>query len=156
MYTLVLLLHSWLRWGVLLFGAASLLFSMLGWLGRRPFTRRDRALQLAFVSLLDLQLLLGLALYVVLSPLVPHNGPDFKTAMHVAPLRFFAVEHLAVMLVAVVIAHVSSVLARKAPDDATRHRRWALGLISTFLLVMIGIPWAGLTYGRPNFRAWQL
>jgi len=69
---------------------------------------------LFFMITLDLQLLLGLVLYFVLSPFTTQALNDFGAAMRNAPLRFFAVEHVTLMLAAVILVHVGRVLARKA------------------------------------------
>jgi hypothetical protein len=67
-------------------------------------------------------------------------------------LRFFAVEHVALMLAAVVLAHLGRSLARKAKSPAVkRHRRFLCFGLAT-LAVLIAIPWSGLPNGRPLFR----
>ena len=62
---------------------------------------------------LDVQMLLGLLLYGVLSPYTAAAMKDFGAAMRDPVLRFWAVEHLTMMLSAVVLVHVGRVLARK-------------------------------------------
>src|SRR5436190_24379998 len=122
MYTLVLGLHSWLRWAALVAGVAATFTSFSD---RSPSTGSSRADMwgLVLMTLLDLQMLLGLLLYLVLSPFTAEALRDFGAAMKSPGLRFFAVEHLALMLVAVVMAHVGRVMGRKATTaDAKRMR----------------------------------
>ncbi len=152
LYSTVLFLHSWLRWGVVVFGVLTLARALTGWLRGRDWTRSDRRLQLLFVSAFDLQLLLGLTLYTVLSPLTPRSMEAFRASMSVSFLRFFTVEHPVMMLLALTAAHVASALSRRAGSPRTRHRVWAVGLLVTLLLVALGIPWPGLSHGRPLFR----
>ncbi|WP_437571181.1 hypothetical protein [Sorangium sp. So ce542] len=151
-YSFVLVVHSWLRWAVLLLGLLSLVRSVQGWTQRKPWTPADRKASAAFVGALDAQLLLGLLLYVVLSPLRPTSLAALKAAMPVAALRFFAVEHVFLMIVAVAVAHVASARAKRAEDPTARHRRIALGVLFSLLLVLAAIPWPFLPYGRPLFR----
>lgn len=151
-YSFVLVAHSWLRWAVLLLGLAALVRSAQGWAQRRPWTATDRKISAAFVGSLDTQLLLGLLLYVVLSPLRPTSMAALKAAMPVAALRFFAVEHIFAMIVAVAVAHIASSRAKRAADPTARHRRMALGVLFALLLVLAAIPWPFLPYGRPLFR----
>jgi hypothetical protein len=113
MYSLVLVLHSWIRWVALVAGLAATVTSFTD----RPQTSgqsRADLWGLVFMAVLDLQMLLGLLLYLVLSPFTAEAFKDFGAAMKNSGLRFFAVEHLALMLTAVVLAHVGRVLARKA------------------------------------------
>ena len=69
MYGTVLLLHSLLRWAVLLTGLLAAVRAIWGWRSRRPWTLPDERAGLWFTISLDLQFLLGLLLYVALSPI---------------------------------------------------------------------------------------
>lgn len=151
MYTLVLVLHSWLRWIALVAGVAATFTSFSD---RSSPTGQGRADMwgLVFMAILDLQMLLGLLLYLVLSPFTAEAFNDFGAAMKNSGLRFFAVEHLAMMLVAVVLAHVGRVLARKAKTPDVKRMRMAICFgLATFLMIL-GIPWPGMASGRPLFR----
>ena len=107
---------------------------------------------LVFMTLLDIQMLLGLLLYLVLSPFTAEAMKDFGAAMRNPGLRFFAVEHVVLMLAAVVLAHLGRALARKAKSPAVmRHRRFLCFGLAT-LAMLIAIPWPGLPNGRPLFR----
>ncbi|MCI0670850.1 MAG: hypothetical protein L0Y64_10345 [Myxococcaceae bacterium] len=151
-YLLVLVLHSYLRWGVVVLGVLSLGTSLLAWARGRAWLPRDRTLQRLFVAALDAQVLLGVVLYVALSPLTPRSLADLRAAMSSSLLRFFSVEHVTAMLAALMLAHVGAVKSRSAPPTAARHRRWALWLLFALLLVVVGIPWPFLPYGRPLLR----
>jgi hypothetical protein len=152
LYAVVLSLHSWLRWGVVVLGVLTLGRSLWGWLRGRDWTRSDRRLQLLFVSAFDLQLLLGLTLYSVLSPLTPRTLEALRTNLSVPFLRFFSVDHPVLMLLALVAAHVASALSRRAEVPQARHRVWVMGLLVAMLLVALGIPWPGTSHGRPLLR----
>ncbi|MCE9672824.1 hypothetical protein LY474_33965 [Myxococcus stipitatus] len=153
LYPTVLWLHSWLRWGVVLLGLAALGGALVGWGRGRGWTGTDRRLQVACVSAFDLQMLLGLLLYFGLSPFTPVATGSLRAAMGVATLRFFGIEHPTVMLLAVVAVHGASALSQRASTPEGRHRVWALGLLVAMGLVAVGIPWAGLSHGRPLFRS---
>jgi len=144
MYTTVLLLHSWIRWIALALGIVVTASA----LGRRPTER----LGLLFMTALDTQMLLGLWLYLVLSPFTTQALNDFGAAMRDRSLRFWAVEHLTTMLAAVVLAHVGRVLARRARTPAARRTREIVCFGTATVLMLVGIPWPGLANGRPLFR----
>jgi len=152
MYGLILPLHSWLRWLVLGALLACWVRALGGLRAKRDWSARDRRLLTLFVSAFDTQVLLGLTLYFVLSPLTPKSFADFGQHMRVAYLRFFAVEHATAMLLALVTAHVTLPAARRAATAVSRQRRLAWGLGLTLSLILSGVPWPFLVYGRPLFR----
>lgn len=152
MYGLILPLHSWLRWLVLASLLVCLARALYGLGKKRDWSVRDRRLLTLFVSAFDTQILLGLTLYFVLSPLTPKSLADFGRNMSIAYLRFFAVEHLTAMLLALVAAHVTVRSARRAKAAVPRQRRLAWGLGVTLVLILAGIPWPFLVYGRPLLR----
>ena len=146
MYSIVLLLHSWIRW-VALVGAVG---TVLAALMNRERTAEGWSL-VAMIGL-DLQLLLGLLLYLVLSPNMAEIRAHFGEAMQNPQLRFWAVEHLTAMLIAIVLAHVGRVLARKARTPTAARMRLLVCFGLALILMIAGMPWPGARGGRPLFR----
>jgi hypothetical protein len=141
MYGLVLIIHSWLRWAVLAAGIAAV---------ARGGTR-DSSTGRWFTILLDVQFLIGLLLYFVLSPFTKAALNDFGGAMGNSQLRFFAVEHVFGMLIAITLAHIGAAKIKKAP--AERRGRMAMTFYGLALLaILASIPWPGMPAGRPLFR----
>ena len=149
-YAAALTLHSWIRWAALIAGAGATLMVWRERSGATP-SRTDR-LGLMLMAALDAQLLLGLWLYLILSPFTAGVRANVEVVMDDPTLRFWNVEHPAIMLVAVMLVHVGRVLARKAATG--RARRWRLlACFGTATLLMIaGTPWLALARGRPLFR----
>jgi hypothetical protein len=152
MYAAVLLLHSWLRWFVLLFALLALGRAIAGAAGRRPWLPADdRAVRL-FARALDLQFLLGLLLYFVLSPITRAALSDFGGAMQVAVTRFWAVEHVFGMLAGVALTHIGHKRVQRIQDPVRKHRVAAIFLALALIAIAAAIPWPGTPYGRPLFR----
>ncbi len=151
MYDLALMLHSYVRWIVIGLGLVSFVTALTGWLGYRPWRASDEQRHQAFIMALDFQLLVGVALYLFLSPTSKAAFADFGAAMKDGVLRFWGLEHAMTMLIAVVAAHVGKALSgrRKGPD---RHRPMAIGLIVFAVFLLAAFPWPGLPHGRPFFR----
>jgi hypothetical protein len=148
-YGFVLNLHSWLRWVVIIAMLWTILRAVVP--GPRAWTPADdRSLRLSLVAL-DVQFLLGLLLYFILSPFTRQAMSDMGAAMQSSGLRFFAVEHLVGMLIAMTLAHVGAVRIRKAVPER-RHRLAAIFFVLALLAVLASIPWPGLPAGRPLFR----
>jgi hypothetical protein len=152
MYSAVLLVHSWLRWAVLLAGVIAAVRGITGWQSGRPWNLSDDRVGQWFVRMLDVQVLLGLILYFVLSPFPRLAFQDVGAAMRDSALRFWTVEHTFGMLVGIGIAHVGRARIRKSPNDARRHRLAAITFTLAVLAIIASIPWPGMPNGRPLFR----
>src|SRR5713101_5175820 len=121
MYTTVLTIHSWARWLALVAGVGATMAALRGKV-EGTNSLADRWGLFAMMAL-DIQMLLGLILYFVLSPFTIEALKDFSAAMKSSELRFWAVEHIVVMFAAVLLAHVGRVLARKAATTAAKRTR---------------------------------
>jgi hypothetical protein len=152
MYVLVLTAHSLLRWAVLLAGLVALARGVVGLSARRPWTPADNRLGAVFVGLLDVQFVLGVLLYAWLSPVTSAAFDDMGAAMKTSVMRFWLVEHLFGMVVAIGLAHVGRTRIRRAADAARRHRLAATFFGLALLVIAITIPWPGLPYARPLLR----
>jgi hypothetical protein len=87
----------------------------------------------------DIQLLIGLLLYF-------NNGwftqlQQFSEIKSKANIRFFALEHLSMMLLAWLLVHLGRVFIKKAGTDAARHRRTLIFYGLSLLLILAAIPW---------------
>jgi len=140
MYAHLLLVHSLLRWFVLLALLVALFRSLLGYLGKRNYTTFDNQAGILLLTLVHAQLLIGVALYFV-SPLVQTALSDMPAAMKDETLRFAAVEHITIMLLAVVAITVGRIWSKKAPLDILKHRRALICYFIGFILIIAGIPW---------------
>jgi hypothetical protein len=149
MFLVTLILHSLLRWVVLIFGLVAIARGFLGWFGRKPWTPLDDKAGRMFVIALDVQTVIGLLLYGVLSPITRTAFSDMGSAMRDSVLRFFAVEHLLLMLVAVGLVHVGRARTRRRKTDLARHRTAAIFYLLGMIALLAGIPWPGMPAGRP-------
>jgi hypothetical protein len=152
MYSPLLFLHSWLRWIVLLTGvyAAARAFSGAG--ANRPWTPADARPGLFFIISLDLQLLIGLSLYLVFSPTVQAAFGNIGAAMKDSAYRFFVVEHAVGMIVAIAVAHIGRARSKRGAD-AARFRAAGLFYAVALVIILLAIPWPFMgAAGRPLIR----
>lgn len=140
MYYLVLGAHNIVRWLVLLAGVWALYRAYAGWFGARDWTPADKQAGFLFAMALDLQMLVGLLLAAV-SPLLLTALRSPRAILGADTLRFFVAEHIPVMILAVIVVHVTSVLARRADEGPAQFKGSALGYTLALLLVAIAIPW---------------
>jgi hypothetical protein len=141
MYPILLGLHNITRWLVLIVGILAIVRAFMGWSGKRPWTGLDNSAGLFFTISMDVQLLLGLLLYGVFSPITTGAFADFGAAMSNPDARFWLVEHIFMMVLAVILAHVGRSLAKKAPTHVAKHKRAAIFFTLALIVVLAGIPW---------------
>ncbi|HMJ12645.1 MAG TPA: hypothetical protein VK524_14580 [Polyangiaceae bacterium] len=151
MYAIVLIVHSWLRYVVLALGLVLLATAASNLRQQASWSERHESIHRAFLSTLDLQLLLGLLLFIVWSPLVEILLSNFAAGVKDAQLRFFGLEHPVTMLLAVVIAHVGRTRSRRKQGRA-RQQTVVITQALWLLLTFTAIPWPWLDVGRSLFR----
>jgi len=141
MYTVFLHLHDTLRWLLLAILLVTLVKYLVGWIGNQAWKKLDNILGIVFTSLMDLQLLIGLVLYFVLSPVTKMAFGDFGAAMKNADLRFYAVEHFVMMLVAVVLVHIGRAKSKKAKIDRKKFKTAFIYYTIALVVILAAIPW---------------
>ncbi len=139
MHAALLHTHNLLRWVVLLLGALALVRAYQGVSGDRPYAAARRV-GVLFVASLHLQLLLGLALFLV-SPMIKLAMTDMRATMSDAATRFFVAEHPTLMVAAVVLMTIGGIVAKNAANDAAKHRKALVFIAITMLILLFGIPW---------------
>jgi uncharacterized membrane protein len=148
MYDVILPLHSVIRWIVVVAALLTVARGIRGWLGQKAWTSQDTRLGLIFTIVFDVQVLLGIIL-VFVSPSVRIGFADFGSAMGDPELRYWLVEHIPLMLVALALAHVGRSLTRKGTEPGPKHRAATIWFGLAILVVLVAIPWPFLAYGRP-------
>ncbi len=141
MYNVLLAIHNILRWVVVLAGVGIIILNLTGLLRNREYGKNERIVSLVYTSSLDLQLLLGLVLYIFLSPLTRTAFADFSQAMSNPDLRFYAVEHIAGMIIAIVLAHIGSSRIKKMTGNLKKNRTGLLFFGLSLIVVLLSIPW---------------
>ena len=143
MYEFLVATHNIVRWVVVILGVVAVVAAFWGWFGKKEWTAMDRKLGVFFTSAVDVQLLLGVILYFVFSnwglKAILDKGMSF--VMGESQYRFFAIEHAFFMILAVVFAHLGSMLPKKVQASAAKFKRAALWFSLAFLVILAGIPW---------------
>jgi hypothetical protein len=140
MYSFLVHLHSIGRWIVLLLLLIAVFNSLVA--GSRPFIRTDARTGSILVIFADLMFLIGLSLWYF----GPRGYKYIETmgmsgVMKDSTARFFAVEHIVMMLIAIILLHIGKVQGKKAISDKAKHRRTLIFYLLALLLILISIPW---------------
>ncbi len=121
---ILLVVHSYLRWLILLVAVIAAVKFAIGWLRGGAFKGMDRGLASGFSGLLDLQVTLGLILMVWMGL----AGAGFP---------MFRVEHAITMIVAAVVAHLPA--RWKNAADKVRFRNTLFCVLGALLLIYVGV-----------------
>ena len=130
MYSFLLHLHSSLRYIVLLLVLLAIIRAWADWLGQKPYSEGQRKLNLFAMISMHTQLLVGLILYFVSSH-VQFNGDTMKNP----DTRYWTVEHLTAMIIAIAIITIGHSKSKKASLPEEKHR--AIAIYYTLALVII-------------------
>ncbi|MBL7765182.1 MAG: hypothetical protein JNJ58_03740 [Chitinophagaceae bacterium] len=136
------LLHSILRYAVLAVMIYAIARAFMGMQKSSPFTAADSQAGLFTTIICDIQLLLGLALYFI-GPLglknIQNNGMGY--VMKDSYSRFFAVEHITGMLIALALVHIGKAKSKKKDNDAAKHKTAFVYYLIALIIILASIPW---------------
>ena len=142
MYQWVLIAHSLGRWLVLVAGAIVVFVETARLWSGKSWAPIGPQLGRVFKISVDVQVLMGAALYLLLSPL---TTVVLSTTITRLPgdsdAQFFSVVHPVIMMAAFIGVHVSSVFIHRGRNDASRHRRSIMFYGVLLLLLLSGTPW---------------
>lgn len=136
LYTAVQHAHSGLRWVVLILLIATIVNAFGKRSGGTVYPAKNKLALFGLISV-HVQLLLGLVLYLFLSPLVSFE----EGVMSNAVTRFYTVEHLVGMLLGIVLVTVGY---SKAKRQAGINKGWkTVGVyyLLGLLVILVSIPW---------------
>lgn len=137
-YTLVI--HSILRWAVLLFGVWAVISAAGAVIAKRNYRNSDNRSSLFFMISCDIQLLLGMVLYFTgmwFEKVKSGMGAVMKDPTE----RYFAVEHALMMIIAWLLVHVGRSMVKRAGTDAQKHKRTLVYFGIALVIILVMIPW---------------
>ncbi|MEJ7647137.1 MAG: cytochrome B [Chryseolinea sp.] len=136
MYNTLLQIHSGIRYLVLLGLVVVIVKSFMGLINKSNYDKSDDRLSLFLFISTHTQLLFGLLLYFV-SPFVTFGS----TTMSDKITRYWTVEHLTGMLLAVALITIARISSKKMVDDTAKHKRMfifnALALVIIVVIIVI-------------------
>ncbi len=149
-YTIVLFLHSYVRWLVVIAALIAVIGAWMGWSGKRSWTKGENMAGMLFTMFLDIQVLLGLILFAFLSPITTKifSGSGFSDSL----AQYFTWEHLLPMVAALALAHIGRARSRRAESDQAKFHQAAIFYTLAVVLILIAIPWPFLPVSRPLIR----
>lgn len=135
-------LHNFLRWFVIIFALWTIVKTMGGLSGNKPFTKAEKRPAMLLMIICDTQLLLGLLLYFTGAwGLKNIQNQGMGNVMKDSLSRFWAVEHFAGMLIAIILVHIGYSSVKKSIPDAAKYKKVFWFTLVAFIIIMATIPW---------------
>ncbi len=133
MYHTLLLSHSLLRYFILIALVVVIVKSLMGMMNKEPFGKWDNKFSLYLLIFTHLQLVVGLILYFV-SPWVKFSGETMGDKVG----RYWTVEHIFGMLIAVVLITIARISLKRMTSDLAKFKRlFVFNLIALLIIVVI-------------------
>ena len=134
-------LHSLLRWGIIILLLVNI---SRNFFNHTPdYTTKDKAWNLRLMIITHLNLLVGLYQYFFGEKgiaLVKTYG--MAMVMKTASLRFWVVEHITGMLIAVVLITITRSISKRTSDnDAVKHKKLMWFYIAALVVIIASVPW---------------
>ncbi|HEY9116928.1 MAG TPA: cytochrome B [Roseivirga sp.] len=135
MYNGLVHAHSGLRWVVLILLLVAI-FNAFSKKKAGVWTAKDKKITLFTMIFTHLQLVLGLVLYFI-SEKVQFVEGFMKNPVY----RFYAVEHISLMLIAIALITIGYSKSKRAETDAKKFGAVATFYLIGLILILISIPW---------------
>lgn len=149
---LFLLIHSLLRWLVLLSLLYAIYRAYRGFSERRSFSASDNSARHWTATIAHLQLMAGMVLYFQ-SPVTSYFWRNFKEAIRQTQSTFFGLVHGSLMLTAILVITIGSALAKRRQDDREKFRTMLIWFGIALLIIFLAIPWPFFPWApRPYVR----
>ncbi|MDC8002574.1 hypothetical protein POV27_00795 [Aureisphaera galaxeae] len=142
MYTTVQFLHSYWAYLTLFMVLIATLNALAGFFGNKEYQPKDFRISLFALIVTHIQLLIGLLLYFI-SPLglksITNNG--MGTVMKDSMLRLYAVEHITVMILAVIFITIGYSKHKKKLVSKPKFKMLAIFYTIALVFMLSRIPW---------------
>lgn len=137
MYHTVINFHIVISSCFVIAGLVLVPLSVAGWLrGRTGRERLFRPLSRVFLGLLYVQLVTGLGLYFFLKPDFSTGTGTLEEAMERSVLRFWAIEHVSLMIFALILSQIGWFFIRDLQEVERKYRAATFYYGLSFLVVL--------------------
>mgnify|MGYP003588042299 FL=1 len=123
--------HSGWRYVVFLLLFIAVMKALSGWFGNKPYTEGNRKLNVFTLISAHIQLLLGLGVYFL-------NG-WYKIDSSIAMGRYWKMEHISMMLIAIILITVGNARSKKIADAVAKHRTISIFFGLALIIVIVAI-----------------
>ena len=131
MYQILKSAHSGWRYLVLILLLLAVVKALSGWLGKKTYTEGDRKLNVFALISAHIQLVFGLLLYFM--------NDWYKADSSVAIGRYWKMEHIGMMVFAIILITVGNARSKRLDSAEAKHRTIALYFGLAIVLIVAAI-----------------
>ncbi|WDF66969.1 hypothetical protein PQ465_11690 [Sphingobacterium oryzagri] len=153
MHSSLILLHSFVRWIVLILIVYAIYRSFIGYTKGSKFTKSDNSLRHWTATTAHIQLMVGMVLYTQSAIAKAYWSPsdhmlgDFE-------ITFFGLIHIGLMFMSIVILTIGSAMAKRKPSDREKFKTMLIWFSIALIIIFVAIPWPFSPLAqRPYLRA---
>lgn len=136
LYPILIHMHSIFRWVALILIVMAIIDAVIKLRAKYKPVVKDSKWKLFAMIVLHVQFIIGLILYFI-SPKVIFDAASMKNSMQ----RFFLVEHIALMIIAIVLITVGHLKSKRAVDNIRKQKLVIVYYGIGLLLILLSIPW---------------
>lgn len=144
MYLTLLFLHNLLRWIILILLIIVIVKAYRGWRSRKIYSKSDKKLALFLMTAAHIQFLIGLYQWIA-GPwglqLILNQG--MQVVMKNGAFRFWAIEHITGMFIAITLITVGRSVTKKPISDMSKFKRSFWMFFFALLIIVASVPWPG-------------
>lgn len=131
MYQILKSAHSGWRYIVFVLLVIAVIKALSGWFGNKSYTEGDRKLNVFTLISAHIQLLIGLVLYFV--------GDWYKVDSSNAVGRYWKMEHISMMIIAIVLITIGNSKSKKLTESIAKHRTISVFFGLALILIIVTI-----------------
>lgn len=139
LYTFTFKIHIIISTLTLLSGILTIIMAGQGWAGKREFSKWDGSVSMAFSIALYLQLILGFIIYFTLRTSLEGPFWEVPDTENDASLRFWAIEHIALMIFALFLTQMGRIFIRKSTSPVRKFKASLFYNGTAVLLILFSV-----------------
>ena len=139
LYTIAFKIHIFISTITLLSGISTLALSIQGWIRKREYSRLDQWSSITFNVGLFLQLILGFIIYFTLRTSLEGSLWNVPDTENDASLRFWAIEHIALMIFALFLTQLGRVFIKRASQSIRMFKASVFYYGTALLLILFSL-----------------
>ncbi len=138
-YSVAFKIHIFISSITLLAGIFTIALAIQGMITKREYGKRDFALSVIFNVALYFQLILGFLIYYLLRSTL--EGPlwEVPDTQNDASLRFWAIEHIALMIFALFLTQLGRVYIKRSKGPSRKFRASLFYFGTSLLLILFSV-----------------
>jgi heme A synthase len=136
MYEVVIKLHYVVSAIFIILALVTTVWALIGWVKDLPCPRSFLRLSWVFIHFLYIQFLTGITLYFFLKPEADLSLLTMEEALEHNSTRFWGIEHVSLMLFALILSQVGRLIIKQISNDRKKYRAATFYYGISLLVVM--------------------